>query len=196
MFVTGRHGGRWVKGGAASWTGHACVRQKPFSRQLEPAIGDTFNSAGTDEGDITPGTIEAASPKLFGPNRVSTPQHVDRGWAPQIRLLSAVRVAHELLDGGSAGTGWGYVRRFRPYGPVLAAIVGGSKAAAASPSRLKPGRRIKVRLTCKGEIHGAGGGGRLRRGELGTPRSQHQPETVRRSRKTNGPFPHHWVSRN
>jgi oxepin-CoA hydrolase/3-oxo-5,6-dehydrosuberyl-CoA semialdehyde dehydrogenase len=131
--------GRWVKGARELDPGTHPFR-KPFA-QL--AIGDTFNSA---EREVTVEDIERFA-ELSGDRFYA---HMDEAAAARNPLFGG-RVAHGyFLVSAAAGL---FVDP--PYGPVLANF-GLDSLRFTKP--VKPGDRIKVRLTCKEKSLRAGAG--------------------------------------
>jgi oxepin-CoA hydrolase/3-oxo-5,6-dehydrosuberyl-CoA semialdehyde dehydrogenase len=131
--------GRWVKGARELDPGTHPFR-KPFA-QL--AIGDTFNSA---EREVTVEDIERFA-DLSGDKFYA---HMDEAQAARNPLFGG-RVAHGyFLVSAAAGL---FVDP--PYGPVLANF-GLDSLRFTKP--VKPGDRIKVRLTCKEKSLRAGAG--------------------------------------
>jgi oxepin-CoA hydrolase/3-oxo-5,6-dehydrosuberyl-CoA semialdehyde dehydrogenase len=131
--------GRWVKGARELDPGTHPFR-KPFA-QL--AIGDTFNSA---EREVTVEDIERFA-ALSGDRFYA---HMDEAQAARNPLFGG-RVAHGyFLVSAAAGL---FVDP--PYGPVLANF-GIDGLRFTKP--VKPGDRIKVRLTCKEKSLRAGAG--------------------------------------
>ncbi len=131
--------GRWVKGARELDPGTHPFR-KPFA-QL--AIGDTFNSA---EREVTVEDIERFA-ELSGDRFYA---HMDEAAAARNPLFGG-RVAHGyFLVSAAAGL---FVDP--PYGPVLANF-GLDGLRFTKP--VKPGDRIKVRLTCKEKSLRAGAG--------------------------------------
>ena len=131
--------GRWVKGARELDPGTHPFR-KPFA-QL--AIGDTFNSA---EREVTVEDIERFA-DLSGDRFYA---HMDEAQAARNPLFGG-RVAHGyFLVSAAAGL---FVDP--PYGPVLANF-GLDSLRFTKP--VKPGDRIKVRLTCKEKSLRAGAG--------------------------------------
>jgi oxepin-CoA hydrolase/3-oxo-5,6-dehydrosuberyl-CoA semialdehyde dehydrogenase len=131
--------GRWVKGARELDPGTHPFR-KPFA-QL--AIGDTFNSA---EREVTLEDIERFA-DLSGDRFYA---HMDEAQAARNPLFGG-RVAHGyFLVSAAAGL---FVDP--PYGPVLANF-GLDSLRFTKP--VKPGDRIKVRLTCKEKSLRAGAG--------------------------------------
>src|ERR1700680_1306224 len=131
--------GRWVKGARELDPGTHPFR-KPFA-QL--AIGDTFNSA---EREVTVADIERFA-ELSGDRFYA---HMDEEQAARNPLCGG-RVAHSyFLVSGGAGL---FVAP--PYGPVLANF-GIDGLRFTKP--VKPGDRIKVRLTCKEKSLRSGAG--------------------------------------
>jgi oxepin-CoA hydrolase/3-oxo-5,6-dehydrosuberyl-CoA semialdehyde dehydrogenase len=131
--------GRWVKGARELEPGTHPFR-KPFA---ELAIGDTFNSA---EREVTVEDIERFA-DLSGDKFYA---HMDEAQAARNPLFGG-RVAHGyFLVAAAAGL---FVDP--PYGPVLANF-GLDGLRFTKP--VKPGDRIKVRLTCKEKSLRAGAG--------------------------------------
>jgi len=131
--------GRWMKGARELDPGTHPFR-KPFA-QL--AIGDTFNSA---EREVTVEDIERFA-ELSGDRFYA---HMDEAQAARNPLFGG-RVAHGyFLVSAAAGL---FVDP--PYGPVLANF-GIDSLRFTKP--VKPGDRIKVRLTCKEKSLRAGAG--------------------------------------
>src|SRR2546427_2867636 len=131
--------GRWVKGARQLEPGAHPFR-KPFGAL---AIGDTFNSA---EREVTVADIERFA-ELSGDRFYA---HMDEAEARRNELFGG-RVAHGyFLVSAAAGL---FVDP--PYGPVLANY-GIDGLRFTKP--VKPGDRIKVRLTCKEKSLRAGAG--------------------------------------
>jgi oxepin-CoA hydrolase/3-oxo-5,6-dehydrosuberyl-CoA semialdehyde dehydrogenase len=131
--------GRWVRGARELDPGTHPFR-KPFAAL---AIGDTFNSA---EREVTVADIEAFA-ALSGDRFYA---HMDEAQAARNPLFGG-RVAHGyFLISAAAGL---FVDP--PYGPVLANY-GIDGLRFTKP--VKPGDRIKVRLTCKEKSLRAGAG--------------------------------------
>jgi oxepin-CoA hydrolase/3-oxo-5,6-dehydrosuberyl-CoA semialdehyde dehydrogenase len=131
--------GRWVKGARELDPGTHPFR-KPFAAL---AIGDTFNSA---EREVTVGDIERFA-ELSGDRFYA---HMDEAQAARNPLFGG-RVAHGyFLVSAAAGL---FVDP--PYGPVLANY-GIDGLRFLKP--VKPGDRIRVRLTCKEKSLRAGSG--------------------------------------
>jgi len=132
-------GGRWVKGSRELDPGTHPFR-KPFAAL---AIGDTFNSA---EREVTVADIEGFA-QISGDRFYA---HMDEAQAARNPLFGG-RVAHGyFLISAAAGL---FVDP--PYGPVLANY-GIDGLRFLKP--VKPGDRIKVRLTCKEKSLRAGAG--------------------------------------
>jgi len=131
--------GRWVKGARQLEPGAHPFR-KPFGAL---AIGDTFNSA---EREVTVADIERFA-ELSGDRFYA---HMDEAEARRNELFGG-RVAHGyFLVSAAAGL---FVDP--PYGPVLANY---GIDALRFTKPVKPGDRIKVRLTCKEKSLRAGAG--------------------------------------
>jgi oxepin-CoA hydrolase / 3-oxo-5,6-dehydrosuberyl-CoA semialdehyde dehydrogenase len=131
--------GRWVKGARELAPGTHPFR-KPFAALL---IGDTFNSA---EREVTVEDIERFA-ELSGDRFYA---HMDEAQAARNPLFGG-RVAHGyFLVSAAAGL---FVDP--PYGPVLANF-GIDGLRFTKP--VKPGDRIKVRLTCKEKSLRSGAG--------------------------------------
>jgi len=131
--------GRWVKGARQLDPGAHPFR-KPFGAL---AIGDTFNSA---EREVTVADIERFA-ELSGDTFYA---HMDEAEARRNELFGG-RVAHGyFLVAAAAGL---FVDP--PYGPVLANY---GIDALRFTKPVKPGDRIKVRLTCKEKSLRAGAG--------------------------------------
>jgi len=131
--------GRWVKGARQLDPGAHPFR-KPFGAL---AIGDTFNSA---ERAVTVADIERFA-ELSGDTFYA---HMDEAQARRNELFGG-RVAHGyFLVAAAAGL---FVDP--PYGPVLANY---GIDALRFTKPVKPGDRIKVRLTCKEKSLRAGAG--------------------------------------
>jgi oxepin-CoA hydrolase / 3-oxo-5,6-dehydrosuberyl-CoA semialdehyde dehydrogenase len=137
--VITRVSGRWVKGARERDPGTHPFR-KPFAALL---IGDTFHSA---EREVTVTDIERFA-ELSGDHFYA---HMDEAQAARNPLFGG-RVAHGyFLVAAAAGL---FVDP--PYGPVLANY-GLDNLRFIKP--VKPGDRIKVRLTCKEKSLRAGAG--------------------------------------
>ena len=132
--------GRWAKGARELDPG---TRTRSASRSASSLIGDTFNSA---EREVTVEDIERFA-ALSGDHFYA---HMDEAQAARNPLFGG-RVAHGyFLVSAAAGL---FVDP--PYGPVLANY-GIDGLRFTKP--VKPGDRIKVRLTCKEKSLRAGAG--------------------------------------